>query len=95
MCSVPPYFTVPPDGCHFTLYRDGRRVVVHAKHKDPAAAFVAFRALAGQNCTVLVVRLNNEAACHLTILRASGIDPDALEHDLAFHADVIRACIRD
>jgi hypothetical protein len=29
----------------------------------------------------------------LTILRACGFNPDALEHDLAFRDDVIRACL--
>jgi hypothetical protein len=44
MPSVPPAFTVPPDGCHFTLYGAGRRVVLHDGHTDQAAALAAFRA---------------------------------------------------
>jgi hypothetical protein len=94
MRPVPPSFIAPPHGCHFTLYRDGRRVVLHGRHKDQAAAFAAFRALEDQECTVLAVRLDNDAARPLTVLRASGLNPDALEHDLAFRCDVIRACIR-
>ena len=42
----------------------------------------------------VVVRLDNDYAHPLTILRACGCNPDALEHDLAFRDDVIRACTR-
>jgi hypothetical protein len=94
MRSVPPRFTVPPDGCHITLYRDGRHVVLHARHKDQAAAFAAFRALEERGVAGLVVRLDNDAARPVTVLRACGFLPDALEHELAFRADVIRACTR-
>jgi hypothetical protein len=94
MRPVPPSFIAPPHGCHCTLYRDGRHVVLHGRHKDQAAAFAAFQAFAERGVAGLVVRLDNDAARPVTVLRACGFNPDALEHDLAFRADVICACIR-
>jgi hypothetical protein len=95
MRPVPPYFTVSPDGCHFTLTLDGRRVRLHARHKDQAAAFAALRGLEARGVPGLAVRLDYDAGRPMTILRACGVNPDALERDLDFRADVIRACIRD
>src|SRR5439155_26581751 len=94
MRPVQRQITLPPDGRHFTLYRDGRRVILHATHKGQAAALAAFRRLEEQGQGCVVVRLDNDYARPMTVLRACGFDPDGLEHDLAFRADVIRACTR-
>src|SRR4051794_18385079 len=58
MRPVQPQINLPPDGCHFTLFRDGRRVILHARHRDQAAALSAFRRLEGHGQCCVVVRLD-------------------------------------
>ena len=94
MIPAKPSFSVSPDRCHFTLTLDGRRPRLHARHRDQAAAFAALRALEELDVPCLAVRLDEDYAQPVTILRACGVNPDGLEHDLTFRAAVIRACLR-